>query len=152
PLAARMLICFTVIVWTLPLPTSAAPPVEPMRSEHLVYLACDLPDEQLIVLGATLAAWRPSSVLLLDSSKASPYLKSFLTSYKADQIIPIGGDADYIADLVSRLGIKPTAPMACSHGQPLALWRSLFKRAEEVVVCPIHPRGTLLQAACLAAA
>ena len=35
-------------------------------------------------------------------------------------------------------------------GPPLALWRRLFPRAGQVVVCPAEPRGQLLQAACLA--
>jgi hypothetical protein len=149
---ARMLICSSVIVLTFPVFGAAAAPVDPAGSERIVYLARDLADEQLIVLSATLAAWRPESVLLLDSSKASPYLKSFLATYKPVQIIPVGTDADSVADLEGRLDIKATAPLAWSHGHPLALWRSLFNRAQEVVVCPVHPRGALLQAACLAGA
>jgi hypothetical protein len=149
---ARMLICFSFVVFTIPISSAAAPPVEPARNERIVYLARDLPDEQFIVLGATLAAWRPNSVLLLDSTKASPYLKSFLAAYKPDQIVPLGGDADCLADFENRLGIKAATPLTWSRGQPLALWRSLFQRAEEAVVCPVHPRGTLLQAACLAGA
>lgn len=152
PCVARMLIRPTVMLLVFPVFAAAAPPREAARSAHTVYLARDLPDEQLIVLGATLAAWRPDSVLLLDSSKASPYLKSFLAAYQPAQIIPIGTDSDGVANLQSQLNIKTTAPLVSSHDQPLALWRTLFKRAEEVVVCPVHPRGSLLQAACLAGA
>ena len=54
----------------------------PQAAERTVYLARDLPDENLIVLGAALAAWREDSVLLLDSSRAWPYLNQFLTAYK----------------------------------------------------------------------
>jgi hypothetical protein len=150
PSIARMLIYSTILVLA-PAVAVAAPPDHPPRSERVVYIARDLPDENLIVLGAALAAWRPDSVLLLDSEKASPYLKSFLAACKPAQVVPIGGDAESIANLESRLDIKLSAPLTWTQ-QPVALWRSLFHRAADVVVCPVHPRGTLLQAACLAAA
>ena len=151
PFVARMLMCSTIVVLALALGDASAR-TEPAQNERFVYLARDLPDEQLIVLGAALAAWRPNSVLLLESAKAAPYLKSFLGAYKPSQIIPIGGDADGLVDMERRLNIKASAPMNWTHGQPVTLWRSLFSRADDVVVCPIHPRGALLQAACLAAA
>jgi hypothetical protein len=150
PFVARMLMCSTIVGLALALVGSSAP-AEPARKERLVYLARDLPDEQLIVLGSALAAWRPDTVLLLDSAKATPYLKAFLAAYKPDQVIPISSDADGSADMEGRLNIKASASQLWTHAQPLTLWRSLFRHAEDVVVCPIHPRGTLLQAACLAA-
>jgi hypothetical protein len=150
PFVARMLMGSTLIALALTLVVSSAQP-EPARNERIVYLARDLTDEQLIVLGSALAAWRPDSVLLLDSSKASPYLKAFLAAYKPAQVIPIGGDADDLADMERRLDIKASAPLTWTRGQPLALWRSLFRRAEDVVVCPVHSRAALLQSACLAA-
>jgi len=141
--------CSLVVVLALVLVVPGAPSA-PAQNTRIVYLACDLSDEQLIVLGATLAAWRPDSVLLLDSPKASPYLKAFLAAYKPDQVVPIGSaETD---DLECRLDVKPSMPVMWRHGPPVALWRSLFHRAENVVVCPAHPRGALLQAACLAAA
>jgi hypothetical protein len=149
PSVARMLICSTVVVWGMVPAVAGAPPA---ATERIVYLARDLTDEQLIVLGSALAARRPEDVLLLDSSKASAYLKAFLAVYKPVQVIPVGGDANGIADLESRLGIQASAPLTWTHGQPVALWRSLFRRAEDVVVCPVQARGALLQAACLAAA
>jgi hypothetical protein len=124
----------------------AAPP-----EERVVYLARDLPDENLIVLGAALAAWRHDSVLLLDSAKAAPYLKAFLTAYKPTKVIPVGAPSAE-NDLESRLGFTPAPSIVWGHGAPLALWRSLFSRADDVVVCPAHPRGSLLEAACLAGA
>ncbi len=151
PYVARMLICSTFLVSMLSVSAAAAPPKDPARSERIVYLARDLADEQLIVLGATLAAWRPDSVLLLDSSQAAPYLKSFLAAYKPAQVVPVGA-AEGIAEFEQRLDIKTTTALTWGRGQPLALWRSLFNRAEDVVVCPVHPRGALLQAACLAGA
>lgn len=160
---ARMLMCFTCLVLALTLFVPAGQPMPPAAApegERIVYLARDLPDEHLIVLGATLAAWRTGgvadwrteSVLLLDSTKATPYLKAFLAAYKPAKVIPIGGEANNSAELERRLDIKLSPPLTWTHGQPLALWHSLFHRAEDVVVCPVHPRGTLLQAACLAAA
>lgn len=154
PCVARMFICLSIFVLTLALFVPYAQPIPPAAatSERTVFLARDLTDENLIVLGATLAAWRENSVLLLDSTKASPYLKSFLAAYKPGSIVPVGDDTDGIADMEHRLNVKTSPPLTWTHGPPLELWRSLFKRTDEVVVCPAHPRGTLLQAACLAAA
>jgi hypothetical protein len=154
PCVARMFICLSIFVLTLALFAPCAQPTPPAAttSERTVFLARDLADENLIVLGATLAAWRDDSVLLLDSTKASPYLKSFLADYKPVSIVPVGDDTDGIADLEHRLNVKTSSPLIWTHGPPFELWRSLFKQSEEVVVCPAHPRGTLLQAACLAAA
>ncbi len=151
PFVARMFGNLTGLILALALFVPAAPAASP-PTERLVYLARDLSDEKLIVLGAALAAWREDSVLLLDSAKASPYLKSFLSAYKPSHVIPVGVDADGVADLKRRLDIQMSSPLAWTQSQPLTLWRSLFKRAEEVVVCPAHPRGPLLQAACLAGA
>lgn len=146
---ARMLIGTVGLALALPAcgPTQAASP-----AERSVYLARDLPDEELIVLGATLAAFREDSVLLLDSTKASPYLKSFLTTFKPEQVVSISEDSSGSAELENRLNIKTVSPITWSQGPPLALWRSLFTRTEDVVVCPAHPRSTLLEAACLAGA
>ncbi|MHB1426445.1 MAG: C25 family cysteine peptidase [Gemmataceae bacterium] len=152
PSFARMLTYSTILVLAPVGVVAAVPPDRAARSERIVYLARDLPDEELIVLGATLAGWRSDGVLLLDSANASPYLKSFLSAYKPAQVVPLGGDAEGIADLERRLDLKLSAPLVWTHGQPLGLWKSLFNRAEDVVVCPVHPRGALLQAACLAAA
>ncbi|HEY7427707.1 MAG TPA: C25 family cysteine peptidase [Gemmataceae bacterium] len=155
PFAARMLTrlpCLALALATFTPDRGHAQQAAPPPTERVVYLARDLPDEDLIVLGSTLAAWREDSVLLLDSSKASPYLKTFLTAYKPARVIPVGGSPDSPDDLEHRLGVKTSAPMAWTRGPPVALWRSLFKRADDVVVCPAHPRGALLQAACLAGA
>ena len=146
---ARMLIGSVSLALTL---TACAPTQAAVPTARSVYLARDLPDEELIVLGAALAAWREDSVLLLDSAKASPYLKSFLTAYKPEQVVPIGDDSAGVTELENRLNIKTVSPITWTQGPPLALWRSLFTRTEDVVVCPAHPRGVLLEAACLASA
>lgn len=155
PFVARMLMRFSCLALAFALFAPAAQPQQPAappQGERIVYLARDLSDENLIVLGSTLTAWQRDSVLLLDSMKATPYLKSFLAAYKPERVIPIGGDADGIADLERRLDIRTSTPITWTRGQPVTLWRSLVERAEDVVVCPVHPRGALLQAACLAAA
>ncbi|HEY7330422.1 MAG TPA: C25 family cysteine peptidase [Gemmataceae bacterium] len=145
-----MLTCSGLVAlsWALFVP-SARP--EPAGNERIVYLARDLPDEQLIVLSSALAAWRPHCILLLDSAKATPYLKAFLAAYKPARIIPVSNEDDGVADMEYRLEFQASASQVWTHGQPLTLWRTLFRQAEDVVVCPVHPRGTLLQAACLAA-
>ncbi len=155
PLLARMLIRLAGFALALGILAADAQPTlwaAPPAAERTVYLARDLPDENLIVLGAALAAWREDSVLLLDSAKVSPYLKTFLAAYKPTRVVPVGGDVASVKELERRLDIKTSTPVNWAHGPPLALWRSLFNRAEDVVVCPAHPRGTLLQAACLAGA
>jgi hypothetical protein len=151
---ARMLIRLICLVLAFTLASPPARPAPPAASppQRLVYLARDLSDEQLIVLGAALAAWREQSVLLLDSSKATPYLKAYLAAAKPVRVVALGGDAGALPELERRLDVQTSSSLAWTRGQPLALWRSLFQRSEDVVVCPIHPRGTLLQAACLAGA
>jgi len=68
---------------------------------------------------ATLAhhldAWREDSVLLLDSAKLSPYLKTFLAAYKPAQIVPVGGDAASVNELERRLDIKAAAPVTWTN-------------------------------------
>jgi hypothetical protein len=150
PFLARMHKCLSIVVLALALDVPRAS-AGPAPSERTVYLARELSDEQLIVLGAALAAWQPNSILLLDSVKATPYLKAFLAAYKPAQVILIGGATDRHSDLERRLDVQTSAPLLWTRGHPLPLWRTLFKHADDVVVCPVHPRGTLLQAACLAA-
>jgi hypothetical protein len=143
----RMLTCSIMPMLTLAFLVPAAQPHLPVQKT--VYLARNLTDEQLIVFGAALAAQREDGELLLDSKKVSPYLKSFLAAYKPERVIPVGGDAETLGDLERRLDVKTASPLLWKGGQPTALWSSLFPRADEVVVCPPRPRGTLLQAACL---
>src|SRR6516164_1285951 len=127
PFVARMLIRWIGIALALAVIApdarrrlQAAPPPQ----ERLVYLARDLPDENLIVLGSALAERREDSVLLLDSSKASPYLKAFLTAYRPTRVIPVGGNPGDADELERRLGIKTDAPVTWTRGPATALWRS----------------------------
>ncbi len=153
PFLARMLSRSACLALALVVCAASASPrlsAASPQAERAVYLAGDLPDENLIVLSAALSAWREDSVLLLDSSKAAPYLKAFLNAYKPARIVPVGTSAEAVHEMEGRLGIKTSSPVVWTHGPPTSLWRSLFRRADDVVVCPAHPRGALLQAACLA--
>lgn len=153
PFVARMFMCSSVFVLTLTLVVPAVPPpLAPPPRERTVYLARDLSDENLIAVGAALAAWQPESVLLLDSKKASPYLKAFLAAYKPTRVVVLGGSVEELADLEERLAIKASPTDMGAFGHPVRLWGSLFKNTDDVIVCPAHPRGALLQAACLAGA
>ncbi len=144
----RMFICSVVLLLALAHLGPAAP-LAP-SGDRTVYLARNLSDEQSIVVGSALAAWRPDNVLLLDSRKATPYLKAFLAAYKPTRVVTVGGEFEERTDLESRLDVKTETMDAGAFERPARLWASLFHRAEEVVVCPDRPRGTLLQAACLA--
>jgi hypothetical protein len=146
------LACLTLALGAFSLDSGCRVQAAPVQSERVVYLARDLPDESLIVLSSALAAWRDDNVLLLDSPKASPSIKAFLAAYKPTQVVPMGGSPKDAEDLQRRLGIQTKSPVEWTRGPPLALWRTLFSRAEEVVVCPARPRATLLQAACFAGA
>jgi hypothetical protein len=117
--------------------------------ERVIYLAHGLSDEALITLSATIAA-QGKGVLLLDSSKLSPYLRAFLAAAPPTEVIPIGAYPDGIVDLEQRLNKRMPPVMTWTHGPPRELWRAVFPRAANVVVCPAQPRGMLLQAACLA--
>jgi hypothetical protein len=153
PSITRLTIHLSGLMLTVAAVIAAEPArAAPMPPERTVYLARDLPDEHLIVLGASLAAWRPDSILLLDSSRASRYIESFLTAYKPAQVIPIGPDLPARAELERRFEVPVAPAVEWTHGPPLALWQSLFSRTNDVVVCPAQPRATLLQAACLAGA
>lgn len=130
-----------------PCPWAAA---EPAKATRTVYVAGNLTDEGLVVLTSAVAATTPGAVVLADSPACTPHNKAFLARYRAERVIPVGSFPAGVADLEARLGVKVGAPIACTGGPPTDLWRVLFPRVENVVVCPAEPRGQLLQAACLA--
>src|SRR5262249_7098800 len=107
----------------------------------------DLNDEQLLTFTTAVAGSSPSSLVLLDTPKASPFLKATLKALQPERVIPVGR---LPAGLELRLGRKTAPTLEWQHGHPEGLWKHLFPRAEQVVVCPAKPRGLLLQAACLA--
>jgi hypothetical protein len=139
------------------LPLVLAGPVAPALDAgappaRVVYLARNLPDEALVVLSAALAGRGEDCVLLLDSDARTPFLRSYLEDFHPERVVPVGSFPEGGAALEKRLGVRPAPVVAWTKGPPLELWRTLFERAESVVVCPAVPRALLLQAACLAGA
>jgi hypothetical protein len=114
-----------------------------------VYVGGNLKDEQLVAFTAAVAG-SPSGLVLLDTPKASPYLKAVLKGVQPEQVIPVGSFSAGLTSLELRLGRKTAPALEWQGSHPAGLWRLLFPRAEQVVVCPAKPRGMLLQAACLA--
>ena len=126
-------------VWASPEPPSRA-----------VYVTHDVSDENLIVLGSTLAGSGKPATLLLDSPLISPHLKAFLAEFKPDLVVPLGGSPHGVAELEQRLAVRAVPALPAPNGQPLELWQALYPKPATVVVCPPQPRGQLLQAACFA--
>jgi hypothetical protein len=124
----------------------------PPRSEpsRVTFVASNLSNENLISLTASVAAAGRAEVVLIDTPDSAAHNKTFLAAYRPDRIIPVGSFPDGITELERRLGAKVMPPLVWKQGQPAALWKNLFERAERLVICPAEPRGSLLQAACLA--
>src|SRR5438105_9281010 len=76
----------------------ALPIHEPVRSAEpaqapvarTIYLVGDLPEEDLMMVTAAVAVGDHPGVLLLDSPKAKPFLKTFLTAFWPAASVPIG--------------------------------------------------------------
>src|SRR5207302_733293 len=115
-----------------------------------VFLAGGLTPEQLLVLSANIAASGHPGVLLLDSGKATPHHKRFLSHDRAEQLVPIGCFNEDASDIEERLGTPAKSPLPWSRAMPRGLWQTLFPAAERAVICPAAPYRLLLQAACLA--
>jgi hypothetical protein len=128
-------------------PSGILPP-----AERTVFLAGNLSEEQLLCFTANIAASGQPGTLLLDSSKASPYIRAFLAAYQPHRIVPVGPFPEGIADLEQRLKVKTAPAYTWQRGPPVALLKSLFGRARQVVITPAQPRTLLLHASCLAGA
>jgi hypothetical protein len=122
----------------------------PARAERTVFLGSEMsPEQQLIFTSAVAASGHPG-VVLFDSPGHSKYTKEFLAAFRPEQVIPVGAFPDGIANVERRLGVKTAPAIPWKRGPPRELWRALFPRVQNVVVCAAEPRGRLLQAACLA--
>jgi hypothetical protein len=119
-------------------------------AKRQVFLGGNLSDENIIRFTTTIAAARHPGVVMLDSDRASDHTKTFLASFRPEQVIPVGSIPDGITDLERRLNITAAPAIPWKRGPPLGLWQKLFPRAPRVVVCPARPRGLLLQSAFLA--
>ncbi len=144
---------FGLVSQAAPQPSAPAPAwtsLDRTRAERVVFLGGDLSDESLITFMASVAASGHPGVPLLDLPAHSTYLKAFLTSFRPEQVVPVGTFPAGIADLERRLGVTTAPPLPVKGGRLPGLWHTLFPQAARVVVCPAQPRGQLLQAACLA--
>jgi hypothetical protein len=136
--------------WLLVLVMCLCPPALRADDERTIFLGGGLTDVDVVAFTANVAASGHPGVVLLDGPKASAYVKPFLDAFRPERIVPVGSFPAGFADLEHRIGRKPVAALDWNGGPPATLWKVLFSRAEQVVVCPAEPRGLLLQAACLA--
>jgi hypothetical protein len=145
---------FLMILLCVPLsgkPPALDEPSAPIaHPEKVVFLGSGLSSENLVSFTANLAASRQPGVMLLDSSKASRYLKEYLKAFQPERVQLVGSVPEGRSEVERRLEVGATLSQRWKDGPPRALWRELFPKAERVVVCPAEPRGQLLQAACLA--
>jgi hypothetical protein len=118
----------------------------------IVFLGCNLSDEDRLVTEATLAACGHRGLFLLHTSGSDPHLCNFLQAYRPDRVIPLGSLAGEGDDFANRLGVSLEPALEWGDGPPSALWQVLFPRAERVVVCSADSRRLMLQSACLAGA
>jgi hypothetical protein len=118
---------------------------------RLAYLVTGLSDEEALVVSSNFAAAEAPGVLLFDSPALTPYLKAFLTTYRAEQIVALGA-GDKADEVHRRLGLRVTTTLAWDAPKGAGLWKRWFPKASRVVVCPSADKRLLLQAACLAGA
>lgn len=117
---------------------------------RVVYLAGNLSNEKLVMLGAAIAAAERPGLLLLDSKKAANAQRRLLQSYRPNRVIPIGRFVNGISDLEQRLEWKVESILDWRSNLPLELCRQFQLTTDSVVVCPAQPYRQLLLAACLA--
>src|SRR4051812_30591022 len=106
-------------------PQQASAPVPPVAAqpERVVFLGGSLREDDLLSFTATLSASGHPGVVLLDSPKASPYLKAFLAAFRPEQVIPVGSFPGGIPDLERRLGVKTSPGLEWKRGPPVPLWK-----------------------------
>jgi len=158
-LSLAALASLVLLVGFVGLPGSAAPGPGPgwtdlprESAERVVFLGGELEEEELIAFSANLAASGHPGVLLLDAPRLSPFLRTFLSAFKPETIVPIGSFPEGAADLRKRLGTATEPPLPWKGNLPPELAKGLFAKADRVVVSPTSPRRLLLQAASLAGA
>lgn len=121
----------------------------PRTPAKVVYVAGAMPETALLALHAAAEA-HAADCFLLDSVRASAYLRAHLAGSAVQHVVPLGSFAESRNGLERRLDASAAPPKLVDGALPTALWRELFPRAEQVVLCPAAPRAQLLQAACLA--
>jgi hypothetical protein len=161
PSTRRIPFLFLVVILCLALGHVAEPGIAfPVReceshedretSNTDVFLFGDMPEDDLISLSATIAAGRPTGVLLFDSPACTAANRSFLKACRANHVCAVGHFGAGVADLQRRLDIRATRSPRWENRQPIGLWKVFFPRASRAVVCPAKSRQLLLQAAALA--
>ena len=130
--------------------TSESAHAEEAVTGRVVYLAGEMPEEQLIAVSSALAGSGTGHVLLLDSPKAATYTRTFFQSYRPDHVVTIGKFPTGLAEREKVLHFKADESLSFSDGQPIDLWKAVYPNPSAIVVCPVEPRGQLLQAACFA--
>ena len=117
------------------------------RTVHII--GGGVPETDLTVLSAGLAAGKQPGVFLLDSPRPETTLKPFFGRFKPERMIAVGMFPGGINEVERRWGVPPSV-VSGIDGDVAAYGRSLGIGAVRVVVCPESPPGQLLQAACLA--
>jgi hypothetical protein len=124
-------------------PLPAAPP-----APSTVVMAGGMSNPDLIALSVAVAAALPDADFLMDSPRAETTTRPLFARCKPDRIIPVGAfPAD--RDMAKYWG-DGKAAVQPNEADPAKFARSLFPKAERIVVAPSEPHGQLLQAACLA--
>ena len=121
---------------------SSGQPARTAATAPTVYLAGGMAPAKLVALTANVAASQADGIVLLDVPKSRPYLKAFLDECPHAVVHALGSFAGEP---------KALSPKLTKQGEA-ELWKRLFARADEAIVCAATPRPLLLQAACLAAA
>ncbi|TMQ31625.1 MAG: hypothetical protein E6K70_22415 [Planctomycetota bacterium] len=138
----------------------ASPIQEPARSAEptqapvarTIYLVGDLPEEDLMMVTAAVAVGDHPGVLLLNSPKSKPFLKTFLAAFRPETIVPIGSFPHGVPELEERSKVDPAKVLDSKRSLPNSVWKTFCARAERLVVCPPSPRALMLQCTCLAGA
>src|SRR5262249_48779515 len=115
-----------------------------------VYVGRGLSAENLVVLGAAVAAGDPAGVLLLDGPDAAKSNRAFLDAPRPPQARRAAWSRESASEPKRALGEGAQPTRNWTLGPPRRLWNDLFPKAPVVVVCPARPRALLLQSACLA--
>jgi hypothetical protein len=119
-------------------------------AQRTVYLAGHLAPEELVSFTCNIQAAGQDAVVLLDNAAGSAYTRALLADARVESVVPVGLFPGGMPDIRSRLKVETAKPIRWTGNPPAELWRTLFPRAAQVVVCPRKPRRLLLEAACLA--
>jgi hypothetical protein len=106
-----------------------------------ILIAGNLGDNELL----RLSAGSGDSVLLLDRPYLAEANLRFLQAFAPEQVMVAGIPESRVQEIVQRSGLKMRVSEYKNQHSPSG------KPATVLVVCPAEPRGTLLQATCLAA-